>query len=272
MQQEHNRPRWENQPADGWTVNDLDATEIRRTARKAVKTGRLLTPTDSNPEDILREMGLLQDGKPLRASVVLFGQKEKIAASPEWIQCLIQVARLHGTSDTADITNNRQFRGNAFNLLRRAEKFLNENFPIADLTRAESSARNDEPHYLRAALRAARREALANALCHRDYAIGAGSVKIGVYDDRLEIRSTGFLFLPTGLKHYKSLPHRDSQLRNPLIAQAFHIRGITEKRGAGIAKMAELAKAAGLPEPEIEESAGTVAVKFPRQPGCHPPL
>lgn len=46
-------------------------------------------------------------------------------------------------------------------------------------------ARIDEPLYPPLALR----EALANALCHRDYAIGGGSVAVAVYDDRLEVTS-----------------------------------------------------------------------------------
>ena len=37
----HSEQRWENQPADGWTIDDLDEAEIRRTVGEAVRRGRL---------------------------------------------------------------------------------------------------------------------------------------------------------------------------------------------------------------------------------------
>lgn len=49
--------------------------------------------------------------------------------------------------------------------------------------------RVDDPLYPPTALR----EALANAVCHRDYSIGGGSVAVAIYDDRLEITSSGTL-------------------------------------------------------------------------------
>ena len=55
-----------------------------------------------------------------------------------------------------------------------------------------------------------RREALANAFCHRDYAIGGGSVGVAIYDDRLEVTSSGTLHFgltPDALfRPHESLP------------------------------------------------------------------
>lgn len=54
--------RWENQPAVGWTVDDLDLGEVRNTVAEAVRLGRLNEPERREPEDLLRVLGLLRDG------------------------------------------------------------------------------------------------------------------------------------------------------------------------------------------------------------------
>ena len=75
--------------------------------------------------------------------------------------------------------------------------------------------RIDDPLYPTEALR----EALANALCHRDYSIGGGAVSLAIYDDRLEITSTGALPFDLTPAHLLR-PHVSRW--NPLIAQAFY--------------------------------------------------
>lgn len=116
--------------------------------------------------------------------------------------------------------------------------------------------RQDDPLYPPEALR----EALANAFCHRDYAIGGGSVAVAIYQDRLEITSSGPLHF--GLTAEKLYQPHESLPWNPLIARVFHRRGIIESWGRGTLKMAELTEKAGLPRPEIEEQAGCVVVRF----------
>lgn len=114
----------------------------------------------------------------------------------------------------------------------------------------------DSPLYPPEALR----EALANAICHRDYAVGGGSIGIGVYDDRLEVTSTGGLHF--GLTPEMLFEPHESRPWNPLIARVFYRQGIIESWGRGTIRMAELAEQAGLPRPEIEEVAGAVTVRF----------
>ena len=172
------------------------------------------------------------------------------------MQCLLRVARFQGVSNTGDFTDNRQFRGNAFTLLAHAERFLIDHLPIAGRTTPDSFVRIDEPLYPREALR----EALANALCHREYSDGGGSVGVGIFDDRLEITSTGALHF--GLTPEMLFQSHPSRPWNPLIANGFYLRGIIERWGRGTNKMADMTVAAGLPQPEIEESAGAVTVRF----------
>ena len=126
----------------------------------------------------------------------------------------------------------------------------------AGRTTPGSFVRIDEPLYPREALR----EALANAFCHREYTDGGGSVGVGVYDDRLEITSTGSLHF--GLTPEMLFQSHASRPWNPLVANGFYLRGIIERWGRGTNRMADMTIAAGLPQPEIEDYAGAVTVRF----------
>ena len=251
----HNERRWENQPADGWTVDDLDVAELRNTVAEAVRIGRLNEPGSRNAEDLLRGLGLLRGGVLFRAAAVLFGNAERLES--EMPQCLLRVARFRGL-DRSEFLDNRQFNGNAFILLAGAVRFLRDTLPIASRFESGRMARIDEPLYPPLATR----EALANALCHRDYAMGGGSIGLAVYDDRLEVTSTGPLHF--GLTPDDLFEPHESRPWNPLIARTFYRRGIIEEWGRGTIKMADLATSAGLPRPEIEERGDCVTVRFRR--------
>ena len=252
LERMHNEQRWENLPADGWWIDDLDLGELRRTVLDSIRMSRGDPGTD-DPAELLLGMGLIKDGALLRAAIALFGNNQRVGA--EWTQCLLRVARFQGI-DRTEFLDNRQFRGNAFTLLTQAERFITEHLPIAGRIAPDSFVRVDEPLYPRLALR----EALANAFCHRDYTSGGGSVGVGIYDDRLEITSTGTLHF--GLTPERLFLSHESLPWNPLIANAFFRRGIIEQWGRGTNKMAELTDAAGLPRPEIEDNGHSVTVRF----------
>ena len=249
----HSEQRWENRPATGWSFNDLDVAEIRRTVAEAVRRGRLEERLSGDPSDLLRGLGLLRDGVLLRAAPVLFGNMERLEF--EMPQCLLRVARFRG-HDRMEFLDNRQFNENAFTLLANAERFLRDTLPIAGRFEQDRFERIDEPLYPPLATR----EALANALCHRDYSIGGGSVGVAIYDDRLEVTSSGSLHFD--LTPEKLFAPHESRPWNPLIARTFYRRGIIEEWGSGTLKMAELANGAGLPIPEIEDDSGCVTVRF----------
>ena len=250
----HSSERWENTVAKGWTVDRLDTREIIVTLEEAIRRGRIDDPQTRDPLAVLRGLKLLSpNGELLRAAVVLFGKEEELL--PEYTQCALRVARFRGVTKD-EFLDNRRFEGNAFTLLRRAERFLIESLPIAGRVIPGVIEREDSPLYPMEALR----EALANAFCHRDYALGGGSVSIGVYDDRLEITSSGDLHF--GLSIESLLQSHDSLPWNPLIAQTFFKRGIIESWGRGIAKIMNLTQAAGLVRPIITVIGGAVTVTF----------
>ena len=256
----HGQLRWENEPVPDWTVDDLDRTEIVRTLDEAIRRRRAEDPGTRDPSELLRGFGLIHGDRLLRAAVVLFGGSERVGA--EYPQCMLRVARFRGTSRTDEFLDNRQFHGNAFTLLSRAERFFRENLPIAGRIEPDHFERVDEPLYPPSPLR----EALANAICHRDYSIGGGSVAAAIYDDRLEVTSSGALHF--GLTAAAFEPH-ESLPWNPLIARVCYLRGVIEQWGRGTIKMRELTTSAGLPAPEIEDAGGCVIVRF--RPGSHVP-
>jgi ATP-dependent DNA helicase RecG len=251
----HADARWELQPATGWSVPDLDHEEIRRTLEAGIQAGRIEDPDTRDPLAILRGLGLVKQDILLRAAVVLFGRSDRLL--PDFAQCLLRVARFRG-QEKGEFLDNRQFHGHAFDLFQRAQRFLLDHIPIAGRFEPGRMERIDEPAYSPLAFR----EAIANAVCHRDYATGGSSIGVAIYDDRLEVTSSGTLhfgFTPQSLFE----PH-ESRPWNPLIASVFYKRGIIETWGQGTLRMASWTRAAGLPAPEILEVPGAVMVRFQR--------
>lgn len=249
----HGEQRWENEPAPDWTIADLDVDELVRTVEEAIRRGRAEDPGTRDPAELLRGLGLMRDGAMLRAAAVLFGRQERLEARMP--QCLLRVARFRGV-DRTEFLDNRQFSGNVFRLLQLAERFLRESLPVAGRVLPGLFERVDDPLYPPLALR----EALANAFCHRDYSIGGGSVAVAIYDDRLEVTSSGTLHF--GLTPAALLQPHESLPWNPLIARVLYRRGVIEQWGRGTLKIVELMQQAGLHPPTIEDARGCVTVRF----------
>ena len=253
------RNRWENQVAEGYSVSDLDVEEIDRAMRAAIHCGRLESQA-SDPLDALDRLQLRVDGQLLNAAVVLFGRK----FMPYYPQCTVRLARFQGT-DKSEFLDQRQMHGHAFQILDESMHFILRNIPIAGHFEPGKLERQDVPLYPPLALR----EALVNAICHRDDTIAGGAIFVAIYDDRLEVTSLGLL--PPGVTLADLKRDHSSRLRNPLIAGVFYRRGLIEQWGRGTQKIVDWCVAAGQPEPEFEEQAGAVVVRF--QPsGYHPPL
>ncbi|MCK4546145.1 MAG: putative DNA binding domain-containing protein [Candidatus Eisenbacteria sp.] len=250
LQRIHSHQRWENTRADVG-IEDLDQEEILRTVRVGKEAGRVPESTGEDLGIILDRFGLRMDGEILNAAVVLFGTH----FLPDFPQCQLRLARFKGT-DKSEFLDQRQIQGHAFDLLHEAMLFLRRHLPVAGRIQPGLFEREDEPLFPLAALR----EALVNALCHRNYALVGGAVSVAVYDDRLEIWSDGALPPELSIEDLK----RDHQSRppNPIMADVFFRRGLVERWGRGTQKIVELCVKAGHPEPEFNEQSGAVGVRF----------
>ncbi|MFA4888069.1 MAG: ATP-binding protein [Candidatus Omnitrophota bacterium] len=126
---------------------------------------------------------------------------------------------------TAYIIDRKEFEGDIFYLIEKAEEYILENIHMG--MRIEGLRRIDVPEIDREALR----EAIINAFCHRDYR-EYDSVNIAVFKDRLEIRSPGLLY--GGLTIEKVRTETVSERRNELLAELLHRVHFIEKWGRGI--------------------------------------
>lgn len=249
----HATTRWENQTSAEAMLENLDEFEIQTTITSAIQNGRMADPGTRDVASLLNGLNLLKNGKPLNAAFILFGSAKVL--EQYFPQCRLRMARFKGT-DKSEFIDNRQIVGNIGTLLLQAQAFFATHIGIASRIHPERFERVDSPGYPLEALR----EALANAVCHRDYAEAGGGIDLAIYDDRLEITSTGSLRF--GLTVQDLLHEHQSKLWNPLIANVLYKCGIVESWGRGTLNIVSLTERAGFPAPEFTDSRLSFSVRF----------
>jgi ATP-dependent DNA helicase RecG len=252
LERTHSRRRWENQPAVGVQLKDLDREEILRIRELAIQQRRISAGTNRKVPDIIDRLGLRQDGVLTQAAQVLFGKK----FLPDYPQCMLKMGRFRGTAVTGEIVDNRQEHVNAFAMVREGMAFLERTLPLGARFPAGTIFREDRLPVPPEALR----EILLNAVMHRDYSDPGSYVAIAVFDDRVEIRSYGRL--PAGVSVEQLSGVHLSRLRNPLIAETFHRTGAVEIWGRGTNRVIAECKRYGAAAPVFEERQGFVIVTF----------
>lgn len=249
----HLNHSWEEVLIPDYTIKELDREEIHKTIAEGIQENRI--PASALKDDvpkILKRLGLSENGKLKRAAAILYAKE----TFPDFLQCMIKMARFKGTTKLGDFIDNQQIYCNAFTMLKEADAFLQRHLPIASFFRKDSIHRIDKLALPAMAVR----EALINAICHRDYSNRSASISLAIYDDRLEIWNNGTLPKPLKLADLKR--SHESMPRNKLISKVFHARGLIETWGTGTNKMIDLCKADQVPEPIFEEHTGGLNVIF----------
>ncbi|MEA1963669.1 MAG: ATP-binding protein [Candidatus Aerophobetes bacterium] len=103
------------------------------------------------------------------------------------------------------------------------------------------------------------REAITNAICHRDYEI-TGNVQVRIFNDRIEIWGCGPLPKPLTIEDLRK--KHDSILRNPLVGKCFFLIKYIEQWGTGTNRIIKECLDYSLPEPLFEEISGSLVVAF----------
>ena len=158
--------------------------------------------------------------------------------------------------------DNKQEYLHAFAVVREGMAFLDRTLPLSarfqkmDRYDAALVNREDRLPIPTDAMRAI----LLNAVIHRDYSAASGYIAIAIFDDRVEIQSTGRL-LPSITIPELSTAHT-SHLRNPLIAGAFHRTGAVETWGRGTNEVIDACKKYGVEPPVFSERTGMLVVAF----------
>jgi ATP-dependent DNA helicase RecG len=229
---------------------DLDEERIRwYLAQRAEK--RAISAPDSPLPDLLTGLGAVVERAgqliPTRAGILFFGRDPQA-----WIpHSQVRVARFQGTSTTHFI-DRADLSGTLPEMIDAAEQFIRRNTRLA--ARVVGFRRREVTEYPYEAIR----EAVCNAVCHRDYRILGASVRIMVFADRIEVNSPGGL--PPGMTLANI--ERKHVLRNPLIANYLYDIFYIEKWGTGIARMRRLMREHGLAEPRLEDLDDFFAVAF----------
>lgn len=226
------------------TFYDIDETAVAKFLLMAKEKGRLPEVEGLSTEQLFDKLRLTENGQLKRAALVLFGK------DPGKFYPSIYV-RIGRFKDELDLIFQESEEGNIINLYQAVLNQINHKFIIKNIT-FEGMHRIETPEYPREAMR----EAILNALVHRNY-MGAHT-QIRVYDDKITFWNEGSLQSPLTIESLKR-PH-SSRPRNVLIADVCFKGGLIDAWGRGTIKIIEACKQAGLPEPEIMERDGGLLV------------
>lgn len=229
------------------TVDDLDFVAIQRFRSASNANRHRQIPTDEDDHTVLEKLGLLKNQHPLRATLLLFGREPQRF----FPSAIVKIGRLQ--SDTR-VLDDREVSGTLFDQIEATLDYFREHlsrrFEIG-----EAATRQTIWEYPLEALR----EAIANAVCHRDY-VGTGHTEVRWYDDRLVFFNPGGLPSPLRVEDLKRT--HPSVPRNRKIAEVFFNAGLIEQWGSGIPRMVEACAKQGVGEPEFEEAAGGLWLTF----------
>ncbi len=232
-------------PAVAWS--DLSPALIARYIQR--REALTHTPLLLSHEELLRNLGCVAeaDGRlvPTHAGVLLF------SAEPQrWLpQSEVICVRFQGR-DVLTYLDRQDLRGPLPEMVLEAERFVYRNTRTGH--RVVGFEGIDYPEYPHEAIR----EALVNAVIHRDYSLSGQSIRVFIFDDRIEVHSPGALLPEITLEEIRLLKSR-SVLRNRIIVEVFRdLGGFIEKLGTGIRRMTAVMEQHGLPRPQFEELSG----------------
>ena len=146
-----------------------------------------------------------------------------------------------------------EFNMSFLKLLEEAELFFNKT--LVNISQIKGFKRETIQEYPFEAIR----EALVNALAHRDYTITTAAITFYIYNDRIEIKSPGRLVYPLTVE---DLEENEPLHRNETICNIFSKTTYMEHVGTGIKRMKDAMRLSGLEEPEFIESDGFFKVIF----------
>lgn len=233
---------------DNFSLEEIDTETVHRFIRLAVEKNRLSDVSlKESPQVVLEKLELMADGKLTNGAILLFGKNPQ----KYFVNLCARIGRFK--TETA-IIDDKWVKGNLFHQFEETLSVLKQLIGVR--YEIKGIQREDIWDYPIPAIR----EAVLNALTHRDYFNIANFIVIKVYDDRIWFSNPGGL--PEGITVEQLKKPHQSYLRNPLIAKVLYLAGYIEQYGSGTVRMVEWMKEAGLPEPEYKEEMGGFSVYF----------
>jgi ATP-dependent DNA helicase RecG len=227
--------RWDGVPVPGVAVNNLKQETFEFFRKRAIKSQRIEedTLTDSN-EQLIDNLQLQENGFLKRAAILLFHSNPEKFVTGAYIKI-----GFFETDD--DLKFQDEVHGNLFEQIEKTMDLLFTKY-IHSAISYEGINRIEKYDYPKDAVR----EALLNAIAHKDYS-GGTPIQISVYKGKIIFWNEGQL--PENWTVENLLTKHPSKPYNPDIANALFRSGYIESWGRGTLKMIKECEAVGLPKP-----------------------
>ncbi len=214
-------------------------------------------------EQALEMLNITRRGVPTLAAVLNFGLFPQGFFPQLGITAIIVPGTAIGDvdQDGARFIDNKRIGGTIAEMVEEALLFCRRNMKVKTIISRETGIRKDQTEYPVDALR----EAILNALIHRDYSMHTEGtpVQLDFFTDRVEIHSPGSLY---GRMSVEQLGIARPDLRNPALAVMAETLTAAEHRYSGIPTMRSAMKEWGLPEPKFENRRNEFVVTLYNQP------
>lgn len=208
---------------------------------------------------VLQNLGMMIDGHPTLVCTLLFSIYPQMFFPQYTVNAMVVMGYEKGetAADGSRFIDNKRIEGTLPEMLEETMKFLGKNMKVRTIVDPVTGERADKTEYPVVALR----EAVLNALIHRDYSMHTEAMPIEVvmYKNRVEIRNPGGLY---GRLTVDKLGKVQPDTRNPVLARAMETLGKTENRYSGIPTMILEMKKAGMRVPVFENLRSEFAVIF----------
>ena len=227
------------------SLDDLDTEQMGWFIRTARNTRDFPLTEGTSTEVLLGHLNLLNGGRPTNAAVLSFAKAPQRFLISSDVKC----AHFHGTEVAKPIPSYQRYNGTAFQLVDQAVDFVLSKIALSVGTRAESTQAPVSYEIPKEVVR----EAIVNAVAHRDYTSNA-SVQVMLFSDRLEVLNPGRL--PPALTLEQLRQAHPSVPNNRLLARSLYLAQYIEEMGTGTLDMIRRCRDAGLSEPEFTDSGG----------------
>ena len=239
---------WDNSPMPAFTMDDVDDNVVAAFKKLAAKKGRIDSNLLDEPKEVLLDRLHLVNGNYLTNAAMLLFSKD-----PERYQ-LGAFLKVGYFENDADLLYQDEIHGPLLEQVDKAIELIYLKYMRAKIS-YEGIQRIERYFVPEAALR----EALLNAVCHKQYQSGV-PIQISVYEDRLYVANVGSL--PEDWTLEKLMDKHTSRPYNPNIAYVFYLAGFIESWGRGVEKICNALKAENLPMPEYTVKPGDIMIKF----------
>ncbi|MCD8207031.1 MAG: DUF4062 domain-containing protein [Bacteroidales bacterium] len=246
---------------NGATTEDLDEEKMRKFIQMARSKRSFPLSPDIPPTTLLAHLNLMDDnGRIANAAILLFGKRPQKYFIPSEVKCV----QFYGNVVEKPMPAYQIYKGDVFDMVDQATSFVMSRIDNWTGTR-KNGDKADVPTRQELPIEAVR-EAIVNAVCHRDYTSNA-SVQVMLFQDRLEIWNPGTL--PYGLTVQKLQGPHKSLPANPLLADPMYWNGYIEKIGTGTEDIISKCREYGLKAPEFhqEEDFRVVIWRTPKAEG-----